>query len=145
MARDPVLAGELPADTPVGTRGRRTPVLALLLAIVVVVIAVGLVLHSRHPSNAKADAKVGTCTAGATSAKPTATGQIVNPTSKASTYVVRVRFKDAQGNAVSNGIASVNNVKSGATAKWQLTGDTAAKGPVTCEITGVTRTHLPGQ
>jgi len=88
---------------------------------------------------------VAACNADPGGGDPTASGQIVNDSSKTSNYVIRLRFNDAQGNGVSEGVVAVDDVEAGATARWELTGTRSAEGPLTCEITDVSRTHLPGQ
>ena len=117
----------------------------LVLLVVIALVAFLLIRRNSNTPDATRDVTVQSCTAGAAGGKPTASGQILNSTSKSSNNVVRLRFKDANGNAVSNGIAAVNGIATNQTAQWQLTGIQAAKGPVTCELTGVTRTHIPGQ
>jgi hypothetical protein len=128
-------------------RRRRSvgPIVALLVVAAVVVVAVVVFAgnNSSHPP--KNDVTVQACNADPGGDKPTASGQIVNHTSKASNYVIRLKFLDAQGNQVSEGVSAVKNVERGATASWTLTGIRNAKGPVRCAVTGVSRTHLPGQ
>lgn len=114
--------------------------LAVIAAIVLVV-----VLVTNTSDDAKDDLTVATCEADSGGGDPTASGQIVNDSSKTSNYVIRLRFDDAQGNGVSEGVAAVDDVEAGATAQWELTGTRSAEGPLTCEVTDVSRTHLPGQ
>ena len=117
--------------------------LVVLAAIAAVVLVV--VLVTRTSDDAKDDVAVSTCEADPGGGDPTATGEIVNDSSKTSNYVIRLRFDDAQGNGVSEGVAAVDDVEAGATARWELTGTRSAEGPLTCEVTDVSRTHLPGQ
>jgi len=120
--------------------------IALLVALVVIAaIVVAVVLATRTSDDAEDDVAVATCNADPDGGKPTASGRIVNDSSKTSNYVVRLRFNDSEGNAVSEGVAAVDDVDAGQTAEWELTGARSADGPVTCEVTDVSRTHLPGQ
>ena len=119
---------------------------ALLVALLVIAaVVVAVVLVTRTSDDAKDDVTVGACDADPGGGKPTASGQIVNDSSKTSNYVIRLRFKDSEGNAVSEGVAAVDGVDALQTARWDLTGARSADGPVTCEVTDVSRTHLPGQ
>lgn len=121
----------------------RTLVALLVVAVIVAVVLVA-VLRNTSSDSAKNDVKVTTCAASA-GGKPKATGTILNHSSKTSTYVIRLEFTDPQGNTVSEGVAPVANVGANKAATWRLTGARSTKGSVRCEITGVTRTHLPGQ
>jgi hypothetical protein len=121
------------------------PIMAAVVIAAVVVVAI-VVLSDDDSSSAKNDVAVRSCTVAPGGGRPTAAGEIVNHSSKTSNYVVRIRFLDAQGNRVSEGATAVNDVGRAETAQWQLTGvRNTANGPVRCEISGVTRTHLPGQ
>lgn len=126
-------------------RHRLLAVLAslLLLAVIAAVVLV-LVFKGTSSKSAKKDVTVTACRA-AGGDKPKASGRILNHTSKTSNYVIRLKFTDPQGNTVSEGAAPVQSVDADKTAKWELTGDRAVKGSVRCEITGVSRTHVPGQ
>jgi type V secretory pathway adhesin AidA len=86
---------------------------------------------------------VGACTADASGGNPVASGQINNGTSKASTYIIHVKFKDSAGNGVGDGVATVGKVDAGATATWRAVGSQSAKGPLTCSLASVTRTAAP--
>lgn len=121
------------------------PIIAVLVVAAVVVVAIVLFAGNDSSDPAKDDVTVQACTADPDGDKPTATGQILNGTSKPSNYVIRLKFLDAPGNQVSEGVNVVNDVEPGATATWKLTGTRGAKGPVRCEVTGVSRTHVPGQ
>ena len=88
------------------------------------------------------DVKVTACNA-VPNDKPVAQGTIVNSTSKASGYTFRVRFLDPARNEVSQGTTGVARVDAGGTASWTLRGATSANGPLTCEVTNVTRTAVP--
>lgn len=96
-------------------------------------------------SSAKAakDVTVTACTASPTGGHPTATGGIVNHSSKASLYTIHVKFTDASGNGVGDGLAAVARVEAGATANWHASGSVNAKGPLTCELSSVTRNLSP--
>jgi hypothetical protein len=120
--------------------------IALLVALAVIgLVVLAVVLVTRTSDDAKDDVTVSACNADPEGGDPTASGQIVNDSSKTSNYVIRLRFNDAQGNGVSEGVVAVDDVDSGATAQWELTGTRSAQGPLTCEVTDVSRTHLPGQ
>jgi hypothetical protein len=128
------------------TRSRGSIVGALIgLLIVTAVIVLAVVVFAKNDSAAKGDVTVQACNADAMGSKPTASGQIVNRSTKTSNYVIRLKFTDAQGNQVAEGVNGVKSVDPGASASWTLTGDRDAKGPVQCKVTGVSRTHLPGQ
>lgn len=115
----------------------------LLLAVIVAVVLVLMIKGTSSKSAAK-DVTVTTCLS-ADSGRPKASGKILNHSSKTSNYVVRLKFTDTQGNTVSEGLAPVQSVDADKTATWELTGDRGVKGSVQCEITGVSRTHVPGQ
>jgi hypothetical protein len=133
-------------DRPPRRRGAVFRLIALLLALAVIVaIVVAVVMVTRTSDDAKDDVTVRACNADPGGGDPKASGRIVNDSSKTSNYVIRLRFDDAQGNGVSEGAANVNDVEAGATARWELTGTRSAGGPVTCVVTDVSRTHLPGQ
>ena len=115
------------------------------LLILAAVIIAAVVVFAKDDSSAKRDVTVQACNADPAGDKPTASGQIVNHSSKTSDYIVRLKFTDAQGNQVAEGFNGVKSVAPSASATWTLKGDRGAKGPVKCTVTGVTRTHLPGQ
>ena len=121
----------------------RRVALVVLLAIVALVLV--LAFKGTSSKSAKKDVTVTACRADSGGGKPTASGTILNHSSKTSNYVIRLTFTDAQGNTVSEGVAPVKSVGADETATWDLTGARDAKGSVQCEITGVSRTHLPGQ
>lgn len=118
---------------------------ALVALVLIAAVVLAVVLVTRTSDDAKDDVAVATCEAAPDGGDPSASGQIVNDSSKTSNYVIRLRFNDAQGNGVSEGVVAVDDVEAGATARWELTGTRSAQGPLTCEITDVSRTHLPGQ
>ena len=126
-------------------RRRVGPIVALLVIAAAVVVAVVVFAGNNSSNPAKDDVTVQACNADPGGGRPAASGQVVNNTSKASNYVIRMKFLDAQGNQVSEGVDTVNDVESGATASWTLGGTRDANGPVRCELTGVSRTHIPGQ
>jgi hypothetical protein len=121
------------------------PVIAAIVIAAVIVVAIVVLATNDSSSSATKDVTVQACDAGSGGDKPTASGQIVNHTSKASNYVIRLEFTDPQGNQVSEGVTAVNDVEAGATAAWELTGVRTAKGSIKCDLTGVSRTHIPGQ
>ena len=127
---------------------RRHPFLRMLVALLViaaiVVVALVLFVNGTSSKSAEKDVTVTACRP-ATGDKPTAAGTVLNHSSKTSNYVIRLKFTDPQGNTLSEGVAPVANVASGETAKWNVTGTRDANGPVRCDITGVSRTHVPGQ
>lgn len=117
----------------------------MLALVVIAAVVIAVVLAGRSSDDAKKDVSVQACNADANGGKPKASGQIINHSSKTSNYVVKLKFTDAQGNSVSEGAAPVKSVDANETAQWELTGDRGAKGPLKCELSGVSRTHLPGQ
>ena len=121
------------------------PIVALLVVAAAIVVGVVVFTGSSSSKPAKDDVTVQACNADPAGGKPTASGQILNHTSKPSNYVIRLEFLDAQGNQVSEGVNAVKDVEPNATASWTLTGAREARGPLKCEVTGVTRTHIPGQ
>ena len=120
-------------------------VLVGLLIFVAVIIGAVVVFSNRNSASAAGDVTVQSCSADPAGGKPTASGTIVNHSSKSSNYVIRLKFTDAQGNQVSEGVNAVRSVKPAANAVWKLLGSRGVKGPVTCNVSGVNRTHLPGQ
>ena len=109
------------------------------------VLAVALLLGGCSSSSkaAEKDVKITSCAASATGGHPTARGQIVNHSSKASLYTIHVKFTDASGNGVGDGVAAVARVEAGKTATWHANGSLNAKGPLTCKLESVTRTISP--
>jgi len=89
------------------------------------------------------DVSVTGCNADAGGGRPTASGTVMNHTSKASSYAFSVTFYDSSGNRVTAGGATVGKVEAGASSKWSSTGATDAKGPLTCKISAVTRAVAP--
>lgn len=98
---------------------------------------------SASGSAAKKDVTVAACTPSATGGHPTASGRIVNHSSKASLYTIHVKFTDAAGNGVGDGLAAVAKVDAGSTANWHATGSLSAKGPLKCTLSSVTRNVSP--
>jgi hypothetical protein len=98
---------------------------------------------SSSGSKANRDVTITACTASPTGGHPTATGRVVNHSSKASLYAIHIKFKDSSGNGVGDGLATLAKVDSGATATWHATGTLGAKGPVRCSVSSVTRTVAP--
>ncbi len=82
---------------------------------------------------------IASCQADPGDGKPTASGTILNHSSKTSAYTVHVKFYDSSGNAVGDGISAVASVDPDETAKWDTKGTLDAKGPVTCKLDSVTR------
>jgi hypothetical protein len=106
-------------------------------------LVVSVVACSSSSSKAAKDVTVTACTASATGGHPTASGRIVNHSSKASLYTIHVKFTDASGNGVGDGLAAVAKVEAGATASWHANGSLNAKGPLTCKLSSVTRNLSP--
>ena len=98
---------------------------------------------SSSKSAAREDVTVTACTASPTGGHPTATGKIENHSSKASLYTIHVKFTDASGNGVGDGVAAVAKVDPGTTANWRANGTLNAKGPLTCTLSSVTRNAVP--
>jgi hypothetical protein len=98
---------------------------------------------SASGKSAAKDVTITACTAGPSGGHPTASGKIVNHSSKASLYTIHVKFTDSAGNGVGDGVAAVAKVDSGATANWHANGSLNAKGPVKCALSSVTRTISP--
>jgi hypothetical protein len=96
-------------------------------------------------SNKKAeqDISITACRADAGGGRPTADGTIINHSSKASTYVVDVKFYDSANNQVSEGGATVGKVLPAATSIFHAEGLSGAKGPLTCKLGNVARTVAP--
>jgi hypothetical protein len=118
----------------------RPRLLAAALAIVVPVIIGGC---SAAGKSAAKDVTVTACTADPAGGHPVATGQIKNGSSKASTYIIHVRFVDSAGNGVGDGVATVGKVEAGGSATWRAVGTQSARGPLTCPLASVTRTATP--
>ncbi len=93
--------------------------------------------------SAKKDVTITACKADPGGGHPTASGRILNHSSKTSIYTIHVKFKDASGNGVGDGIAGVARVDPKETAKWDLTGSLNAKGPVKCSLSSVSRNAVP--
>lgn len=106
-------------------------------------LTVGAGCSSKDSSDAAKDVKVTKCEADPGGGRPTASGSIDNGSSKDSAYAFRVRFTDDSGNRVSDGAVTVAKVDSGKDATWRATGVARAKGPLTCSISGVSRTAVP--
>jgi len=108
----------------------------LILLLGISALAVGC---STSGSTAAKDVTITACTASPTGGHPTATGQILNHSSKSSLYTIHVKFTDSSGNGVGDGVAAVAKVDPGTTAKWTASGTVNAKGPVKCKLSSVTR------
>lgn len=120
-------------------------VVALVVLLAIVALVLVLAFKGTSSSSAKKDVTVAACRADSGGGRPTASGKILNHSSKTSNYVIQLTFTDPQGNTVSEGVAAVKDVAADETATWDLTGARDANGAVKCEITDVSRTHLPGQ
>jgi hypothetical protein len=106
-------------------------------------VTAGAACSSKDDDDAAKDVKVAKCEADAGGGRPTASGSIANGSSKDSAYAFRVRFTDSSGNRVSEGAVTVAKVDAGGDATWRATGVARAKGPLTCDVTGVSRTAVP--
>jgi tripartite-type tricarboxylate transporter receptor subunit TctC len=93
---------------------------------------------------AKKDVTITACTSSPTGGHPTATGRIVNHSSKPSLYTIHVKFTDSSGNGVGDGVAAVAKVDPGTTATWHANGTLNAKGPLKCTLSSATRNAVPG-
>jgi hypothetical protein len=98
---------------------------------------------SASGSSAAKDVTITACTAGPNEGHPTATGQILNHSSKSSLYTIHVKFTDSAGNGVGDGVAAVAKVNAGTTATWHANGSLNVKGPVKCKLSSVTRNLSP--
>jgi P pilus assembly chaperone PapD len=94
-------------------------------------------------SSAKKDVSITACKASPTGGRPSASGTIVNHSSKPSLYTIHVKFKDGNGNDVGDGIAAVAKVDPNETAKWSATSPVSHKGGVKCTLSSVTRAAVP--
>jgi hypothetical protein len=115
-----------------------------ITAAVAMALAVALTgCSSSGSAAAKKDVSITACKASPSPSggHPTATGRIVNHSSKASLYTIHVKFKDASGNGAGDGVAAVARVDAAAQATWHATGTLNVKGAVTCALASVTR-HL---
>ena len=145
VARDRVVGRD--DDVVVVERRRGSLLLKLLIALVVlavIAVAAFFLLGNDDDEDAAKDVEVTTCEPGRGGEGPTASGTIVNSSSRASSYAIRLTFRDSDGNDVSEGVTNVNRVEPDATAKWELTGARDAAGGVTCELGDVSRTRVPG-
>jgi tripartite-type tricarboxylate transporter receptor subunit TctC len=116
------------------------PMRDLIGATVVVVV---LLAGCSASATAKRDVTITACTPDPTGGHPTATGRIVNHSSKSSVYTIHVKFTDSAGNRVGDGLAAVAKVDPGTAAKWHATGSVDAKGPLKCTLASVTRNAVP--
>lgn len=98
---------------------------------------------SASGKTAAKDVSITACTPSPTGGHPTATGRIVNHSSKASLYTIHVKFTDTAGNGVGDGVAAVAKVDAGSTANWHANGSLNAKGPLKCALSSVTRAISP--
>lgn len=95
-------------------------------------------------SKSTQDASVAACNADPGGGRPTAEGQVVNTSSKSSSFFLRVAFYDGSGNKVSEGVDQVGSIDPGKGGPWHVTGATDAKGPLTCKVVTLRRTAAPG-
>ena len=139
-ARDDVVVVERPRRG----RGLRILIGLILLAVVAAVVAI-VIVATKESDDAKDDVSIQSCEADSGGGQPTASGQVNNTTSKDSNYTIRVKFLDPDGNTLTQGQTAVSDVASGSTADWELTGVQSTDGQVRCEVSGASRTHVPGQ
>jgi hypothetical protein len=118
---------------------RRVIVLAATSACVVAALA-GCAVSG---STAAKDVTITACTPSPTGGHPSAKGTIMNHSSKSSVYTIHVKFTDAAGNGVGDGLAAVAKVDAGSTANWHADGSLNAKGPLKCTLSSVTRNVSP--
>jgi hypothetical protein len=110
----------------------------------VIVFAVAMLPACAASSKTAAkDVTITSCKASPNGGHPTAAGTIRNHSSKSSAYTIHVKFKDASGNGVGDGVAAVAKVDSDTSAKWHVTDTLNAKGKVNCELGTVTRAAVP--
>lgn len=109
---------------------------------VAIVVPAAASCSSAHTA-ADSDVAVTACTADPSGGNPVATGQINNHSSKGSTYIIHVKFRDTAGNGVGDGVATVGKVDAGGTGTWRAVGTQSAAGPLTCALVSVTRTAAP--
>jgi len=115
-----------------------------LIATAVTILVVPMVAACTKAGNSAAkDVTVTACTADPAGGKPVAGGEIHNPSSEASTYVIHVKFTDGAGNGVGDGVATVAKVEAKGTATWKTAGTLSARGPLTCPLASVTRAAAP--
>ena len=114
----------------------------ILLAGAAVGIAAALAGCSASGKTAAKDVTITACAVSPTGGHPTATGRILNHSSKASAYGIHVKFTDSAGNGVGDAVAAVAKVDAGTTASWHANGSLNTKGPVKCAAS-VTRTIAP--
>ncbi|PZR83167.1 MAG: hypothetical protein DLM65_02530 [Candidatus Aeolococcus gillhamiae] len=107
-------------------------------------LAAMLVLVACGTSKSTTDATVAECNADPGGGKPTAKGQVVNTSSKSSSFFLRIGFYDSSANKVSEGVDQVGSVDPGKGSPWQTTGATGAKGPLTCKVITLRRTVSVG-
>jgi hypothetical protein len=110
-----------------------------LLMVTSALVGVTLTGCSTSGSTAAKDVTITACTAGPSGGHPTASGKILNHSSKSSLYTIHVKFSDSAGNGVGDGVAAVAKVDPGTTATWHANGSLNAKGPVKCKLSSVTR------
>jgi hypothetical protein len=115
----------------------------ILLAGAVVCIAAALTGCSASGKTAAKDVTIAACTVSPTGGHPTATGRIMNHSSKSSAYAIHVKFTDSAGNGVGDAVAAVAKVDAGSTANWHANGSLNTKGPLKCALSSVTRTISP--
>jgi hypothetical protein len=111
-----------------------------MMAVVACMIALAGASACSSSDAASKDVAVTSCSPSASGGHPTVTGTITNHSRKDSAYLIHVRFMDASGNRVGDGVASVAKVAPLATATWRADDVISAKGPVTCKVASVART-----
>ena len=115
------------------------------LRLVAAVAIAGSVLIGCGTSKSTSDATITACNADPNGGKPTAEGQVKNPSSESSTFFIRIGFYDSSGNRVSEGADTVGSVNAdGGTGPWSVTGAADANGPLTCKVMTLRRTAAPG-
>jgi hypothetical protein len=103
---------------------------------------IGALAGCSSSKSAAKDVTITACKASPTGGRPTASGGIVNHSSKSSAYAIHVKFKDPSGNNVGDGVAAVAKVDPDTSAKWDATSTVSHKGAVKCTVS-VTRTVSP--
>ena len=87
-----------------------------------IVLALMAATSCSSSASASKDVSITACTTSATGGHPTAEGRILNHSSKTSAYAIHVKFVDAAGNGVGDGVAAVAKVEAGKTANWHADG-----------------------
>ena len=140
--RDDVVVVERPRRG----RGLRILIGLILLAVVAAVVAI-VILATKESDDAKDDVSIQSCEADSGGGQPTASGQVNNTTSKDSNYTIRGEFAGPDGNTLTQGQTAVRRRRVGLHCELGKPdrGPSPTDGQVRCEVSGASRTHVPGQ